>query len=67
MDIKGKNFARFLDRKQAHNDQHDTRAEAKQHSKGKLTAWERLDILFDEDTFEEVDAFVTADKSDTGF
>ncbi|MDF1576622.1 MAG: acyl-CoA carboxylase subunit beta [Bacteroidales bacterium] len=67
MDVKGKNFARFLERKQVRSDQHDARAEAKQHSKGKLTAWERIDILFDEDTFEEIDAFVTADISDTGF
>jgi hypothetical protein len=36
MDVKGKNFTRFLERQQAHNDQHDTRAEARQHAKGKL-------------------------------
>lgn len=29
-----------------------------QHSKGKLTARERLDILFDENSFVEIDAFV---------
>jgi len=29
-----------------------------QHAKGKLTAHERLDLLFDEGTFEEIDAFV---------
>lgn len=29
-----------------------------QHSKGKLTARERLDILFDKDSFVEIDAFV---------
>ena len=67
MDVKGRNFTRFLERKKAHEKQHDSRAEAKQHSKGKLSAWERIDILFDEDTFEEIDAFVTTDKSDTGF
>ena len=67
MDVKGRNFTRFLERQQAHSDQHDARAAGKQHAKGKLTAWERIDILFDEDTFEEVDAFVTTDKSDTGF
>jgi hypothetical protein len=39
MDVKGKNFTHFLERQQAHNDQHDARAEAKQHSKGMLTAW----------------------------
>jgi propionyl-CoA carboxylase beta chain len=30
-----------------------------QHSKGKLTARERLDLLFDEGSFEEIDPFVT--------
>ena len=25
----------------------------KQHAKGKLTAWERIDLLFDNGTFEE--------------
>ncbi len=29
-----------------------------QHAKGKLTARERIDLLFDEGTFEELDAFV---------
>ncbi len=67
MDIKGRNFTRFLERQAVYNSQQDTKAEEKQHAKGKLTAWERIDILFDEDTFEEIDAYVTADKSDTGF
>ncbi|MDO9093259.1 MAG: carboxyl transferase domain-containing protein, partial [Rubrivivax sp.] len=31
---------------------------AGQHAKGKLTARERLDLLFDEGTFEEWDMFV---------
>lgn len=30
----------------------------KQHEKGKLSAWERLHILFDEGTFVEVDGFI---------
>ena len=30
----------------------------KQHKKGKLTARERIDILFDEESFEEIDAYV---------
>jgi acetyl-CoA carboxylase carboxyltransferase component len=67
MDVKGRNFTRFLERQDVYKSQHDTKAEEKQHSKGKLTAWERIEILFDEDTFEEIDAYVTADKSDTGF
>ena len=67
MDVNGKNFTRFLERQQVYEKQHDSKALEKQHSKGKLTAWERIGILFDEDTFEEVDAFVSPDKSDTGF
>jgi acetyl-CoA carboxylase carboxyltransferase component len=67
MDVKGRIFTRFLERRDAYNSQHSSKAEAKQHSKGKLTAWERIRILFDEDTFEEIDAYVTADKADTGF
>ena len=34
-------------------------AVARQHERGKLTARERLAILFDEDSFEELDALVT--------
>jgi propionyl-CoA carboxylase beta chain len=67
MDVKGKNFTRFLERRKAQERQRDKKTEEKQHAKGKLTAWERIEILFDEDTFEEVDSFVTADRSDTGF
>src|SRR5215813_6536358 len=37
-----------------------------QHAKGKLTARERVEILLDEDTFEELDAFVTHRSSDFG-
>ena len=67
MDVKGKNFTRFLERQKVYENQHDAKTEEKQHAKGKLTAWERIEILFDEDTFEEVDAYVTPDKADTGF
>ena len=35
----------------------------KQHLKGKLTARERLNILFDEGTFFELDAFVSPSQS----
>jgi propionyl-CoA carboxylase beta chain len=37
-----------------------------QHSKGKLTARERLDILLDEGSFEEVDAYVEHNAFDFG-
>ena len=39
---------------------------AKQHEKGKLTARERIDLLLDEGTFEEIDIFVTHRSSDFG-
>src|SRR6218665_2220492 len=37
-----------------------------QHAKGKLTARERLDILLDEDSFEEVDAYIEHNCIDFG-
>ena len=37
-----------------------------QHAKGKLTARERLDILLDEDSFEELDTYVEHDCVDFG-
>ncbi len=39
---------------------------AKQHETGKLTARERLDLLFDPDTFQEIDRFVTHRTVDFG-
>ena len=41
------------------------RVDAK-HAKGKLTARERLDVLFDEGSFEEWDMFVEHDSTDFG-
>ena len=38
----------------------------KQHDKGKLTARERLDLLLDKDSFEEIDPFVTHRSTDFG-
>jgi propionyl-CoA carboxylase beta chain len=57
MDVKGKLFTRFLERNQSYTEQQDETVKEKQHSKGKMTARERVDLLFDPDTFEEVDAF----------
>ena len=37
-----------------------------QHAKGKLTARERLDVLLDEDSFEELDTYVEHDCVDFG-
>ncbi|HEX7437928.1 MAG TPA: carboxyl transferase domain-containing protein, partial [Caldimonas sp.] len=43
-----------------------TRRIAAQHEKGKLTARERLELLLDEDTFEEWDMFVEHRSTDFG-
>jgi propionyl-CoA carboxylase beta chain len=67
MDIKGRNFEKFLNRQQEFESQYNAKSKQKQHSKGKLTARERIDILFDENTFEEVDAYVSSAKSDGDF
>ncbi len=37
-----------------------------QHAKGKLTARERIEVLLDENTFEELDTFVTHRSTDFG-
>ncbi len=39
---------------------------ATQHSKGKLTARERVDVLLDEGSFEEYDMYVTHRTTDFG-
>ena len=39
---------------------------AQQHARGKLTARERLELLLDDDSFEELDVFVTHRASDFG-
>lgn len=59
MDISGKNYKAFLEREEALNKQYDSNRVSKQHSKGKLTAHERINLLFDAGTFDEIDAFVT--------
>ncbi|NLJ42923.1 MAG: acyl-CoA carboxylase subunit beta [Bacteroidales bacterium] len=59
MDLLGKHYKAFTERQEAIKKQYSPEQAAKQHSKGKLTAWERIDLLFDSGTFEEIDAFVT--------
>ncbi len=39
---------------------------AKQHASGKMTARERIDILFDKDTFQEIDCFMESRSTDFG-
>jgi len=53
-------FIRFQDRRNKLEEQYGAGYEERQHQKGKLTARERIDILFDAGTFEELDAFVRA-------
>ncbi|MCK4920749.1 MAG: acyl-CoA carboxylase subunit beta [Bacteroidales bacterium] len=67
MDVKGRNFTKFLDREKVFEKQNNQEIVDKQHSRGKLTARERIHILFDEGTFEEIDAFVAPVGEDTGF
>ena len=57
MDIDGKLFKKFLERQGTYERQHEEFAAEKQHSKGKLTARERIELLFDSNTFDEIDAF----------
>lgn len=59
MDISGKSYKAFLKRQEALKKQYSEKQAEKQHSKGKLTAQERINILFDPGTFEEIDTFVT--------
>ena len=55
----GKAYDRFLARQAALEKQYDEKYYEKQHNRGKLTARERIDLLFDEGSFEEVDAYAT--------
>src|SRR5512137_1557730 len=59
MDLSGKHYRAFIEREEALKNQYSSKQAEKQHSKGKLTAKERINLLFDEGTFEEIDAFVT--------
>lgn len=67
MDVNGKIFKKFLERQEKYHEQLNSKElSKKQHSKGKLTARERIDLLFDKKSFEEVDAFVRSFKTDFG-
>ncbi|MBN1116759.1 MAG: acyl-CoA carboxylase subunit beta [Bacteroidales bacterium] len=67
MDINGKLYKKFLERNAAYSQQHGSVGMKKQHSKGKLTARERLMLLFDSDTFNEIDAFTKTSPSESNF
>jgi len=51
MDLSGKSYKAFVERQQALQKQYSPEQAHKQHVKGKLTAWERIDLLFDKNTF----------------
>jgi acetyl-CoA carboxylase carboxyltransferase component len=67
MDINGKPFRAYVDREQALKRQYSAERAARQHAKGKLAAWERIDMLFDSGTFEEIDAYVTPASGEVEF
>jgi len=58
-----KAFVKFHKRNEELAAQYSGNYEERQHSKGKLTAKERIEVLFDPDTFEELDAFVRSQHS----
>lgn len=59
MDSSRKYYKAFAERQEAIKKQYGPKQAEKQHSKGKLTAFERIELLFDQGSFEEIDAFVT--------
>jgi acetyl-CoA carboxylase carboxyltransferase component len=67
MDTIGKLYKNFLDRNAAYEKQHGDCAKEKQHSKGKQTARERIELLFDTGTFDEIDAFTRTAPAESNF
>ncbi|MFC2152508.1 acyl-CoA carboxylase subunit beta [Bacteroidota bacterium] len=67
MDLNGKIYKDFLSRVERFKVQNGPDKIKKQHAKGKLHARERIALLFDKNSFEELDAFVTSATPDTGF
>lgn len=65
MDVNGKRFTEFLKRKQEIDELRGEQARQKQYVKGKLTAEERITILLDKNSFNEIDA--QALGADAGF
>jgi len=67
MDINGKLYKKFLERNAAYEQQHGDVAAKKQHAKGKLSARERIELLFDNGTFDEIDAFTRTAPAESNF
>ena len=51
-------YEKFLERQKQLEQQYSAEYYEKQHNRGKLTARERILLLFDQGSFEEIDAFV---------
>jgi len=66
MDLNSKVYKDFLDRIERFKVQNGPEKIKKQHAKGKLHARERISLLFDKNSFEELDAFVTSATPNTG-
>jgi len=60
MDLHGRNFQKLSNRKSKLELQNRKSIE-KQHSRGKLSARERIELLFDQGTFQEIDTYVYSD------
>ena len=61
-----KSYEQFIARQELLKKQYDDTYYQKQHQRGKLTARERILLLFDEDTFEETDAYAPPATSSFG-
>ena len=55
MDLSGKSYKAFVERQDALKKQYSPEQAKKQHIKGKLTAEERIRLLFDKGSFERRD------------
>jgi acetyl-CoA carboxylase carboxyltransferase component len=64
--MEGKHYKIFMERTLKYEEQHGEASVRKQHDKGKLTARERIALLFDPGTFDEIDQFVLPADA-TGF
>jgi acetyl-CoA carboxylase carboxyltransferase component len=67
MDINGKLFKKFLERQDSLSKYQSVESAKRQHAKGKLTARERIELLFDTDTFNEIDAFTRTASNEISF
>lgn len=61
-----KSYSQFLARQEMLDQQWNDAYYQRQHRRGKLTARERILLLFDEGTFEETDAFMSSAKASFG-